>query len=377
MLALYRSGRQAEALDAYRDARRLLVEELGIEPGPSCASSSPDPRAGCALELTAPRAADRWPRALVGRDRDLADLLPVIDGALAGSGAVVLLAGEPGIGKSRLAEALAAHAHQRGASVAVGRCWETGGAPAFWPWVQALGSQIRQTDPALVQDLTGPDAADLAAIVPELHASAHARSADAEGSRFRLFGAVAAYLRRAAAHQPVTLFLDDLHAADLPSLLLLRFVAAEVPRGRILIVGCYRDTEPRSDLNEILPDLVREPAVHHHALRPLTSEGMAQVLELVTGAEPEAELVEHVHARTEGNPLFAVEIGRLLRTAADAAPGSTPIPSGVTETIHRRVSGRSERCRETLVVARYRPGVRGRRPGAREHNVRGRGPRLP
>ena len=140
-LALYRSGRQAEALEVYRDARRALVDELGIEPGRELreleeAILRHDP----ALDLGTATAPGPTGSPFVGRDSELAEVVDGLDDAFAGSGRLCLIAGEPGIGKSRLAEELSAHARARGARVLVGRCWEAGGAPAYWPWIEALGA---------------------------------------------------------------------------------------------------------------------------------------------------------------------------------------------------------------------------------------------
>jgi DNA-binding SARP family transcriptional activator len=142
MLALYRSDRQADALQAYQDARSTLVEQLGIEPGERLrrlerAMLAQDP----ALHLEAPeqpRAVETADGTFVGRERELAELAGGLDDAFAGRGRLFLLAGEPGIGKSRLANELIAHATARGARILVGRCWEAGGAPACWPWVQSV-----------------------------------------------------------------------------------------------------------------------------------------------------------------------------------------------------------------------------------------------
>ena len=130
----------------------------------------------------------------------------------------------------------------------VGRCWEAGGAPAYWPWVQSLRAYVRGAEPDALRAQLGPGAIDLAQLLPELRddpARPAARPAvESEGARFRLFDALAAFLQSAAATQPLVLVLDDLHAADEPSLLLLQFVARELAHSRILVVGAYRDVDP-------------------------------------------------------------------------------------------------------------------------------------
>src|SRR6266849_950388 len=150
MLALYRSRRQAEALEVYQQARRALVEELGIDPGRALreleqAILRQDP----ALDFVAGAkpTADATRGAFVGRETELAELVAGLEDALAGAGRLLLVVGEPGIGKSRLGDELIAHARARGARVLVGRCWEAGGAPAYWPWMQALRSYLRECDP--------------------------------------------------------------------------------------------------------------------------------------------------------------------------------------------------------------------------------------
>ena len=139
MLALYRSGRQAEALEAHRDARAALVEGLGIEPGRTLrelerAILRQDPGLDLVSASGAGEATDLVAGILVGRESEVDELRGGLDATVAGRGRLFLLAGEPGIGKSRLADEVIRQARERRARVLVGRCWEAGGAPAYWPW---------------------------------------------------------------------------------------------------------------------------------------------------------------------------------------------------------------------------------------------------
>jgi DNA-binding SARP family transcriptional activator len=338
MLALYRSGRQADALDVYADTRRRLVEDLGLEPGRDLKLLQQRVLAQDAALDPPPRAAVEPPATggLLGRKREFGDLAAAIDHAVAGRGAVVLIGGEPGIGKSRLAESLARHADAAGARVAVGRCWEAGGAPAFWPWVQALRTVVRDSDLDTITDLAG--------------ASEHR---DEEGARFRMFDSITALLRAAASDTPVALFLDDLHAADAASLLLLRFVAADVAYAPIAVVGCYRNTEVGPELAEAIAELSREPVVTRVSLEGLDASATSSLLAAAMGAPPPDDLVERVQMETRGNPLFAGELGRLFAT--DGVPAEAgerlPIPEAVREAIQRRLQRQSERCRDVLGLA--------------------------
>jgi DNA-binding SARP family transcriptional activator len=371
MLALYRSDRQADALQAYQAARRTLVEELGIEPGERLrelerAILAQDPALAlpaaqtAAAQPTAAASAVETGSAFVGRERELADLVGGLDDAFAGRGRLFLLVGEPGIGKSRLAEELIAHARARGGRILVGRCWEAGGAPAYWPWVQSLRPYLRDTDAESLRSELREGAADVAQILPELRELLvdlpPAAAAESEGARFRLFDSMTAFLKRAAADRPLVLVLDDLHAADEPSLLLLRFVARELGESRLLVVGGCRDVDPTptDPLTTTLTELVREPVTRTLALGGLGEADVVRFIEFVAPDAPAAELAAAVHAETEGNPLFVGETVRLLaaeRRLDEPATVRLAIPQSVREVIGRRLRHLSHDCNRLLTLA--------------------------
>ena len=354
MLALYRSDRQAEALQAYQDARRKLVEELGIEPGERLrelerAILAQDP----ALILTSVENPATKPPAhpptipFVGRERELSELIASLDDACAGRGRLVLLVGEPGIGKSRLAEELIEQARARGVRALIGRCWEAGGAPAYWPWTQALSALVQQVEPGRLRGQLARDGAELVRLFPELRERLPdlpvPTDPHGEGARFRLLVALAAFLRRCASFGPLAIFLDDLHAADEPSLLLLRFIVGQLAGSPILIVGCCRDTELGTGLAAALSDLTRDPATRRITLKGLNATATARLLEATIGRAPADELAAQVHAETEGNPFFATEIGRLLGSedSGGDANATLPIPETVMEAVARRLERQS------------------------------------
>jgi DNA-binding SARP family transcriptional activator len=367
MLALYRCDRQADALQAYQDARTTLVEQLGIEPGERLrelerAILEQDPALHQIEEPAAGEPAVETPRrAIVGRDAELAELVAGLEDARAGRGRLFLLAGEPGIGKSRLAEELIAHARARDALVLVGRCWEAGGAPAYWPWVQSLRAYMRESDSAALRSQLGAGAADLAQIVPELRerfpALPQPAALESEGARFRLFDATAEFLRNASASRPIVLVLDDLHAADAPSLLLLRFVARQLRSSRMLLLGAYRDVDPipGHPLTEMLAEVAREPVTRRLSLGGLSEGEVAEYVELTASAIASAELAAALSEETEGNPLFVGEIVRLL--SVEGVPSESTaelrlsLPESVRDVIARRLSHLSDECDRVLVLA--------------------------
>jgi tetratricopeptide (TPR) repeat protein len=300
---------------------------------------------------------------LVGRDGELGELLAGMDDVASGSGRLFLLAGDPGIGKSRLAGEAAARARDRGFKVAWGRCWEAGGAPAYWPWVQALRALVRGLGSEQLRAQLGAGAPFVAQIVAEvaemLPDVRPPPPMEAETARFRLFDAVAAFLRNAGAGRPLMLVLDDLHAADAPSILLLRFVARELGDARVLVLGAYREIEldRGHPLAVALAELSREPATRHVPLSGLAKADVARLIQEITGVVPRESVMAAVHRCTEGNPLFVGEVARLLAAegrlerAGDPAGLALAIPEGIRAVIGRRVARLPEPCGRVLGLA--------------------------
>jgi DNA-binding SARP family transcriptional activator len=361
LLALYRSGRQADALAAYQAARASLVEELGIEPGKPLrelhqAILRQDPALDLPAELEP--IVDTGRGAFVGRDVQLAELAEGLEEALGGRGRLFLLVGEPGIGKSRLAEEVVGRARARGARVLFGRCWEAGGAPAYWPWLQALRAYVRDSDPNALRAELGPGAADVAQIVPELRQRfpdlPEPPSIESEGARFRMFDATAEFLSKASRNRPIVLVLDDLHAADAPSLLLLQFVARSLASAHVLVLGAYRDVDPVPErpLASIMADIAREPVTRRLPLGGLSERDVAEYVELSAAEINSPDLVAALHENTEGNPLFVAEMVRLLALEGGPAAGAPlTIPETVRDVIACRLAHLSQECNRVLALA--------------------------
>jgi tetratricopeptide (TPR) repeat protein len=304
----------------------------------------------------------------VGRQRDLAELNAAIDETLAGRGRLILLSGEPGIGKTRLADELAGDAASRGMRVVWGRCWEGGGAPAYWPWIQVVRALIASLDPAgrhlvFESEHAAPMVETIAQIVPEIFSLAPRAArpqqlshSDPQQSQFRLFDSIATLLKDAARISPMLVVLDDLHDADIASLTMLRFIARELRSAAIFIVGTYREVEARRllELREQIGDLGRD--ARSLPLSGLSSAEVAEYFKMVIGEQADAALVGRVHKASAGNPLFVDGIVRGLIAERDqgrdiTAHESFSAPHNVREAIGRRLAKLSDSARAVLEVA--------------------------
>jgi DNA-binding SARP family transcriptional activator len=372
MLALYRCGRQADALDAYQRRREHLLGELGLDPGaalqklqaqvlaqePSLELRTND-RPAAAATPEAHEPAKPW-RFFVGREREFAELQAALASARRGHGDIVLMSGEAGIGKTALLGVLAEHAAAAGVRVVWGRCWAGGGAPPFWPWGQVVDRLWQEHDDAALEAALGARARRLALIAPQLGARlgrpADALALDVDKARFALLDSLVGFLRIVSAGGPLLLALDDVDAADTDALLALEFVARELADMPLLGVVTYKEEEigPRPEATAILQELARTS--RRIVLTGLNESELAVMLERKTGAEPAVELLGTVRTLTAGNPFFAEEVARTLvpTTQPDgetllAAPLS--LPSGVRDAITRRVRALQQAERQVLAAA--------------------------
>ena len=177
----------------------------------------------------------------VGRQPEMAELRAALDDAISGQGRLVMIAGEPGIGKTRTAQELAGLAIADGAKVLWGRCYDREGAPPFWPWLQQFGTYVDETGPERLLQEMGPGASDISDILPEfllkIEGLGPPPALGPEQARFRLFSSIATFLKKSSQNQPLVLVLEDLHWADESSLLLLEFLAPEIRSSPILLLG--------------------------------------------------------------------------------------------------------------------------------------------
>lgn len=277
-------------------------------------------------------------RLLVGRERELGELRAGLDEALVGRGALIVLMGEPGIGKTLLTEALAAEAARSGAHAVWGRCWAGGGAPAYWPWMQILG-RVDCGAAVVLEEGTGEG------IAPAQPGSA----------RVAVFRCVVDRIAAAGAQRPLLLALDDLQAADAPSLLLLRFIARQLAELPVLVVGTCPEAggaagQGGTPLLEALTDGRRLP------LRGLGEADVACMVEHRTGQRASLAVVRRVHRLTEGNPLFVDEIVRLWAAEVAAGAGAAGsaavrVPRTVREAIRHRLEGLPAVAVDALAIA--------------------------
>jgi tetratricopeptide (TPR) repeat protein len=293
------------------------------------------------------RAPGEQTRPFVGRTRELDEVLSALTEAAGGHGSLFLISGEPGIGKSRLMGRVAEHVEEQGWRVWTGRCWEGGGAPAYWPWIQvvrAAGAEFAEFAPAFETE-AGPG---------RQRRAAPSDSVDPEAARFQLFDKVGRFLAHAADRRPCLIVLDDLHAADEPSLLLLRFLATTITERPLVALGSYREGEPRvRQRADLFGDLAR--IGRWIPLRGLSRDEVARFIALASGDVPSDAVAARVSDLTGGNPFFIGEVVRVLvaerRLAVADEAAALRLPEEVRALIRRRLAGLSPEAVSLLRVA--------------------------
>jgi tetratricopeptide (TPR) repeat protein len=308
-------------------------------------------------------------RVFVGRESELKQLQAAFDGAISGQGVLMMVTGEPGIGKTALCEQLSTYVTLRGGRTLVGHCYEAGSLSLpYLAFVEALRSYVLSRETRDLREELGNAAADVARIVSEIRERLKVRvrpQKDPEEERYRLLQGVAEFLSNAASVHPMMVILEDLHDADKGTMEMLTHVSRNLAGARLLIIGTYRDVEvDRSHpLSATLAELRRVSAYGRVLLRGLNADEVRRMLESITQESIPWGLAQAVHRQTEGNPLFVQEVvryvaqeGLIARKGERWRPtGDTQlemsIPEGLRDVIGKRLSLLSPECNQLLSVA--------------------------
>ncbi len=308
-------------------------------------------------------------RVFVGREPECRQLQGAFDGAMSGQGALMMVMGEPGIGKTALCEQLATYVTLRGGRTLVGHCYEEGSLSLpYLAFVEAMRSYVLSREVKDLREELGTGAADVARIVSEIRDRLKVKprpQKDPEEERYRLMQAVTGFLTNAACVQPLLVVLEDLHDADKGTLDMLTHVSRNLAGARLLIVGTYRDVEVdrTHPLSAALAELRRVATYGRVILRGLNADEVKRMLESITRESVPWGMAETVHRQTEGNPLFVQEVVRYLaeeglitqkegrwRPAKDT-PLEMNIPEGLRDVIGKRLSLLSKECNQLLSIA--------------------------
>ena len=303
----------------------------------------------------------------VGREQEVRQLHQAFDAAMSGQGALVMVVGEPGIGKTALCEQLATYVTLRGGKTLVGHCYEEGSLSLpYLAFVEAMRSYVLAREPDGLKTDLGTGAADVARIVSEIRDRIQVElrpAGDPEDDRWRLLQSVTTFLRNASSVQPLLIVLEDLHWADRGSLDLLLHVARNLTGTRLVVIGTYRDVEVdrAHPLSPALAELRRGGAFARVPLRGLTVDEVHRMYEAVRGNEVPWGQAELVWRQTEGNPLFVQEVLRYLveeglvvreggRYVVRGDPGAG-VPEGLRDVVGRRLSRLSDKANQVLAIA--------------------------
>jgi tetratricopeptide (TPR) repeat protein/transcriptional regulator with XRE-family HTH domain len=297
---------------------------------------------------------------LVGREVELAALLMGVGAVMEGSGLLVTIAGEPGIGKTRLAQELAHASRDQGFLVATGRCYEPHRAAPYYPFLEALSSLYGAAPEPARAEIQGRWPSLLRLLPDQPLATPPEAGTNPQEEQQRLFWAVTGFLQALSQAAPVALLLDDLHWADDASLALLQHLARHTRANRILLLGTYRDVDVgrQHPLARALRDLEREHLMERIAVHRLGLEGTARLIACMLGQDVSGEVAGLVHRHTDGHPLFVQEVLRALIERGDVywenghwvckELAVIEVPESVRATIADRASRLSAAAQEVL-----------------------------
>ena len=369
---LIAAGEASAARLAFDDLARRLRTDLRVAPSREtrrllegiCAhDDAADPVTARSLPPLPPALARRERSPFVGRGDPVGWLQAQWSEAKSGSGRLAVVAGDPGIGKTRLASEFARAAREEGAAVLLGHCQEEV-LISYQPFVEAFGRYVAASSPQVLRAQVGAHGAELARLVPALARRvpdlARPAGDDSEGERFRLFEAAGALLANASRAWPVVLVLEDLHWADKPTALMLTNVVRSIQGERVLIIGTYRDTDVGEPLAGVLADLRRDRALERLRLGSLHRGEVATMISAWLGRSPPTHFAHAIYRETEGNPFFIEEVLRHLLdvAAADrtewkrlASLSKLGLPDGVRDAIERRLVRLSADARRIVTLA--------------------------
>ncbi len=306
---------------------------------------------------------------LVGRDGEQADLRRAVDGALAGHGGLAVVAGEAGVGKSRLVSEIGAEAAARGMRVLTGHCVEMDSVPPYLPYVEMIEQAISSPrSPLALHEALGDVAPEIARIAPALRRVfpdiAQPVELPPELARRYLWNSFREFVARGAQTQPLLLVLEDLHWADESTLLLTEYLAPLLSEMPVLIIGTYRDDEIDAShpLSHVIGRLGRRRLIDRISLRRLSFGDVRTMVEAMVGQPPPEGLVRVIDSETEGNPFFVEELYLHLaesgvlsdergRVRADLKVDEASVPESIRLVIGERLSRLSRPTREALVAA--------------------------
>ncbi len=302
----------------------------------------------------------------VGRENELSQLKTAFDNALSGDGSLMMVVGEPGVGKTAITEQIATYATMRGGTTLVGHCYEEGSLSLpYLAFVEAMRTYVLSREANELRQAMGTGASEVARIVSEVRDKLDVTPREASNpdeDRYRLFQAVTDFLANASEVQPLLIVLEDLHDSDKGTLDLLTHITRNINNGRLLIVGTYRDVEVdrTHPLSSTLADLRRVSSFERVLLRGLTIDEVHRMLSGLSGQDVPWQVAEAVFRQTEGNPLFvqevlryAVEDGLIVRESGewrtvDPDQLVMSIPEGLRDVIGKRLSNLSPECGQLL-----------------------------